>query len=369
MTCPPDTTRIGGEFEFIPASFLGRPSTPPNLRLPRSAFVWTDLGRSALLIAAASILQRGGRSRAWLPAFACASVAQPFVQAGFDIKYYASNVGSINGRISSLEPESGDTLLFIHYFGHQNKEMLQAARELHKAGVWIIEDCVQASFRPQLAECSDFAITSYRKILPVVDGALLLSRSPIDLSDLALKLRPPEEAFVSAKMMAKSLRGASAAAEDFLPVLERAEAWLDAEIVPRNRSWLSSWVMERLDLDDACVKRRANWLQMSQRIGECDLTGQVEAVFKSLADDVVPLGFPVRVSRGVRNELRRFLSDKDIYCPVHWPLDHLPLNEAFALARDLEQNLLTLPIDQRMSAEQVERLVKELVLFFSQTNK
>jgi hypothetical protein len=278
MTGLTEKSRIGGEFEFIPAAYLERPRAAPGLRLPESSHLWTDLGRSALFIAAASILQRGGRPCAWLPAFACASVSQPFLQAGFDLKYYDGGGSLADDNISLPQLDTGDTLLFIHYFGHPNHGMLNATRELHAAGMWIIEDCVQASLALLLGEYSDFAVTSYRKFLPVVDGAVLISRTPLNLPRMGLQLQPPDESFVSARLAAKILRGANAAASDFLPLLDRTEGWLEGKIVPRHTSWLSTWTMERIDLDAVIARRRANWLQLSRCIVDSGLSEHLRVV-------------------------------------------------------------------------------------------
>jgi hypothetical protein len=364
MTGPIEKSRIGGEFEFNPEAYLGRPRAAPDLRLPESSYLWTDLGRSALLIAADSILQRGGRPCVWLPAFACASVSQPFLQAGFGLEYYSGGDSLIDINISLPQVRTGDTLLFIHYFGHPNQGMLRVTRELHEAGVWIIEDCVQSSLAPLLGEYSDFAVTSYRKFLPVIDGAVLISKSPLNLPRMRLKLQPPDESFISARLAAKILRGANAAATDFLPLLDRTESSLEGKIVPRHTSWLSTWMLERLDLDAIIARRRANWARLSRRIADSSLPDHLQVIFNALSDNMVPLGFPVRVPNGLRNDLRRFLSEKGIYCPVHWPLAHLPLDQAFERERDLERSLLTLPVDQRMSFGDVDRLVTELAAFF-----
>lgn len=364
MISPRNRSRIGGDFEITPALVLAKRGAAPSLRLPELPCLWTGLGRSALLIAAAAIRHRGGRPRVWLPAFACGSVSQPFLQAGFELKYYSGST-SLTGEESPLpQPDTGDTLLFIHYFGHPNKVMLKIAAELRAAGVWIIEDAVQASLAPGLVEHSDFAVTSYRKFLPVIDGAVLISRSPVDLLGIGLELSPPDETFVSGRLVAKILRGVNAAASDFLALLDRTEGSLEGTIVPRQTSWLSSWVMGQLDLDGVIARRRANWLTLSQRIADSSLAHHVHVVFNELEDDVVPLGFPVRVADGRRDDLRAYLREKDIFCAMHWPLDHLPANEAFERERGLERSLLTLPVDQRMSVEDVHRLVVELTGFF-----
>lgn len=354
---------IGGELEFDPQAYFG------ELRNSLAAWnfsawgVWTDLGRSALLLAALAIRERGGR-RVWLPAFSCASVAQPFAQAGFALNYYCIGVGLMGVQSPTLLPEAGDTVLFIHYFGHRNEQMIQLTSSLKAAGVWVIEDCVQASLRPTLSEHADFAVTSYRKFLPVADGALLLSHEPVSSIGAGMQLSAPDESFVGARLIAKILRGAAAHSSDFLPLLERTETAVDRSFVARRMSFTSTWMLERIDLEEVARKRRINWLALYEGIRERGLESLLEPVTPGLGAEVVPLGFPVRVAGERRDELRGFLAQRQIYCPVHWPLNHLPREGTYAYERDLERSCLTLPIDQRVTPAHVERLLTELMGFF-----
>ena len=355
-----ETRRIGGEFEFTLETY----AESPRARLLECPCLWTDLGRSALLVAAANIRQRGGKPRVWLPAFSCESISQPFGQLGFEFRYYPVGSQLMGDQADVPQPEAGDTLLFIHYFGHRNHWMAKAAREWRARGVWIIEDCVHASLTPKLGEHSDFAVTSCRKVLPVVDGAGLLTRLPVDFAGTGIELLPPDESFVSARMIAKILRGAHAPATEFLPLLERTEGSLGRRIVPRQMSWLSSWMLQRLNLDSIVAQRRANWLALMRGIEVADLADDVRPIFRSLEIDCAPLGVPVRVSGGQRNSLRNFLAERRIYCPVHWVLGHLPQQDVYAEERALEECILTLPVDQRMTAQHVELLIMELTAFF-----
>ncbi len=359
MTSRPDPLRIGGEFEFSPEAFRGRPRMELGARLGKRAGLWTDTGRSALLVAATAIRRGGGKARAWIPAFSCESLSQPFHQAGFELRYYASELEGA----APPQPAAGDTLVFIHYFGHRNRTMEAAARGYRAAGVRVIEDCVQASLAQGLGESGDFAVASYRKLLPVADGAVLLAGKPIDAG---VALEAADESFVSARMLGKLMRGASADPQDFLPLLEGAENRLQERIVPRHLSWLSAWMLERLDWERAAERRRANWLELSKQLEAAGLGERVEPLFDALQEGEVPLGLPVRVAGGKRDTLRRHLVQQQVFCPVHWPLDHVPASEPFANERNLASCVLTLPVDQRMSAAHVARMVGALTSFFNQ---
>lgn len=362
MIGQPDSLRIGGEFEFDPDAYKRSRCVEPILGPANRDCLWTDTGRSALLIAASAIRHRGGKRRAWVPAFSCEAISQALRQAGFDIHYYSAGINGECER-SLPQPEVGETLLFIHYFGHRNADMARAAEAFRRAGIWIVEDAVQGSLMKGLGECGDFAVTSYRKLLPVVDGAALLSREPIDLPAIELRLAQPDESFISAKLIGKTMRGAHLDAKEFLPLLEFSEDRLENRVVPRQMSWLSTWMMQRLDWSAAVARRRANWSSLSAGITTAGIGDLARPVFDTLQHDDVPLGFPIRVTGGQRDSLRRFLADREIYCPVHWPLAHLGGLDAFPHERDLESSLLTLPIDQRMGPQHIERLVEALVSF------
>lgn len=327
--------------------------------------LWMDTGRAALFVAAKAIRSRGGKPCVWVPAYSCESVSQPLLQAGFSIRYYHAGSDLGCGESALPQPKPGETLLFIHYFGHYNVRMATAAREFRAAGVWIIEDCAQASLMAGTGKCADFTITSYRKVLPVVDGSALLCEAPISLSEIGLEIAPPDETFISAKLMGKFLRGASMDAPDFLPLIEMSELRLQNQVIPRHISWLSTWMMERLDWDAARAKRRTNWLALSAQLKVLELEGKLTQVFTKLKDDEVPLGLSIRVAGGQRGHLRHFLAGRNIYCPIHWPLEHLPGGEPFPDDRELAATELTLPTDQRMSVKHIDRLAAEVVSFFN----
>src|SRR5690606_18602950 len=123
-------------------------------------------------------------------------------------------------------------------------------------GVWVIEDFVQAGLMKNPVLIGDFAITSYRKLVSIPDGAILASKIPVDSLTTSFEIEPADEAFVSAKTMAKIIRGSHGDAEEFIPLMEHAEESLNNSITPRHISWLSKWMITRLDLTKSANKRR-----------------------------------------------------------------------------------------------------------------
>ncbi|MEZ0232428.1 MAG: hypothetical protein ACAH12_06285 [Methylophilaceae bacterium] len=355
--------RIGGDFELTLDIFEAHKSKVDYSYISAPHLLWLDTGRSALMIIAKEIVRRGGSRRIWLPAYGCESISQAFSQEGFELKYYSIEQNLDFDSPLSPRPLKGDTLLCIHYFGHLNKQFLNAIPAYMNAGVWVIEDFVQSGLIKNLMLTADFAVTSYRKLLPVPDGAMLASKLAIGES-VKGGLVGPDEAFISEKIVAKILRGRNQSADIFLPLLENAEKRIEGKIIPRTVSWFSTWVMSHTEYDQVLIRRRENWSSLLIEMNKPALADKIKPMFNQLDVSEVPLGMPVIVLGGKRDFLRRYLMDNDIYCAVHWPLVHLPNQESFPFEMELSRTLLTLPIDQRLDQQNIQHMVSVIHRFF-----
>jgi len=350
--------RIGGEFELTEADLRA----PGGARLPsfgRPHELWCDTGRSALALAGQDILRRGGRGRIWIPAYCCESVVQPFRELGFDIAYYPTGQRLNSDGAHLPQPAPGETLLFIHYFGHRNTALAAHAVDLRRNDVRVIEDCVQAAFTERVGRVGDYAVASYRKLLPQPDGALLSSDRELDGG-----LREADEAFISQRVWGKLLRGWQAPSEQFLPWFESSERLLDARVVPRSASWMGTQLLLSAQIPEVCERRCSNWRLLAERLVPLIRAGSLAPVCAELGAGEVPLGLPVTVDPALRDPLRRFLAANDVFCPIHWPLAHIPQEPRFAAEHVLARSVITLPIDQRMSCVHIERFAHLLIQFF-----
>jgi hypothetical protein len=350
----PELPRIGGELELAIADLAidpGAAGQRPSLGAPHER--WFDTGRSALRVAAADIAARGGRRTVWIPAYCCESAVAPFAREGFEVRHY--RVGPQLGDLGA-DPQPGDTLLFIHYFGHRNRAAVAASQAWRSAGVRVIEDCVQAGLTASIGTHGDHAVTSLRKLLPVPDGALLASVTPV-----AVDAAPPSDSFVVARLAAKLLRGARAEDASYLRLIESSEQSLELA-GPRCMSWFSDRLLRAIDLPAAAARRRANWTTLFGALKDTPRLRGLVPLFADLDDGEVPLGLPVRVPASKRDALRTHLAGQRIYCAVHWPLDHLSA-DGFEAERRLAAEVLTLPIDQRYGPGDLARIIAALEAF------
>ncbi len=358
MTLPPEPVRIGGEFELEIAAFL-QPADQPPPTLPSAFTCWTDTGRSALLLAATDILRRGGKPVSWLPAFCCQAVTQAFRQAGFGVRYY--NCAELHGDENQPPaPQPGETILFVHYFGHRNQHRLSQVPGWKQTGVHVVEDAVQAALTQGVGTAGHYVIVSLRKFLAQPDGAIVGSEHGLNVT-----LADADETFVSARAVAKLLRGAEAAAATFLPLIAQTESRLDeSAIVPRRLSWLSRQLMSRTDLAAVAALRRENWQSLQNSLAGVP-TSHVNPLFDTVQEGEVPLGLPVRVTGGRRDKLRDFLADRSVFCPVHWKLPHVPSGALTVADHLLASEIITLPVDQRMDQRHIDRFAMLLKQFFA----
>lgn len=350
--------RIGGEFELT-VDMFSCPETGAHYSLAMPHETWVDTGRSALNLALRAILERGGKQVAWLPAYCCSSVVDAFTAMGFQVQYYS--LGSALNDMSELRvPEEGETFLYIHYFGKKNtavSDWLECARS--QARFYVIEDCVQASMNMVSGNLPDYRLNSYRKFLPVTDGALLGALAPIT-ADLALA----DEHYVSEKLLGKLLRSGNHPDICYLDLLDDAEASL-MQVCPRRVSWFSERMLRRVEIDTIKAARVANWNTLWRAISTRNLLKYCVPLFEGYGAEEVPLGFPVMVGGGRRDEFRRFLAEHRIYCPVHWRLDHLKaFGHGFEREIELGGSLITLPIDQRLTNTHLDYLVDIISIYF-----
>jgi hypothetical protein len=143
--------------------------------------------------------------------------------------------------------------------------------------------------------------------------------------------------------------------EDFyLAALRSTEAFLDANPLTNVIPYEALRIAAGIDWAWVSRKRRENWVLLDQILSD-----RVERLHHSLPEDVVPLGYVVRLPD--RDRVRERLRQQRIFCPVHWPLPEDVDVHRFPEASALSQQCLTLPIDQRYGEGDMVRLADLLV--------
>lgn len=357
---------IGGEFEFEPSVFE---NAARNIYSRFQDHCFSISGRVGIRVILQSLKKK---KKFLLPSYLCDSIVQPFKQEGVTIKFYPVknnlniNISHLNKLISSFKP---DGILFVNYFGFppnkNEKEFLLKIKEK----LTVIEDCTHGSLletkTPLVGDVGHYVVTSFRKYLPVPDGALVINKT----KDKLRLLKYSESIFFSKRLLAKIIRTEfiknrkSYLEYLYLKLFREAEEFLDSFNKIISMSNFSKQILIRLNFQNIMERRRHNFLFiLKEFLNNKQLKKIGSPLYNKLPDKVSPFLFPVRVLSGKRDQLQKKLRENNIFCPIIWPVyKGLQLN-GFEDSFELSQNILCFPIDQRYLKKDMEYIINKLKL-------
>lgn len=349
---------IGGDFE-INDCLLFSQDLAINACLERhkkSNYILINNGRSAIYLAIICALNNKVNKIAYLPYYCCESIIIPFQQLGFTIHYYSmgKDLCSPEGLPDNLQ--SG-IFFFIHFFGKKNTLIIDYINfQRSKSNTFlVIEDCVQTCLSSVGGDTGDFCIHSLRKFSAVPDLGMLTFKN-----DCHYSLLEPAENYVSMRFLAKRMRAANQQ-DVALQLYKQSELMVEKECLPRKASWLSSYLSARIDYDAIQKKRSDNWLYLEKLLAGVLGGSIVTILYKNIDPDEVPLIFPLMIHDGKRDDIKQYLASKNIYAPVHWPLNiQTPSCALFEADIAISEKILGLPIDQRLLKTDIERMVETI---------
>ena len=316
---------IGSEFGLWPG-LLRQPAGSPPVQQAR--LVWLQSGRAAIMWALQALRRLDPQRRAiLLPAYLCPSVAQPFREAGADIIFYRVSQ-DLQVDLDDLRARIGPQVLavvIIHYFGFPQQQGVFDLLSSRDPPIWVIEDMAHAWLSRSadglpLGRRGTVAVYSPRKFFPVPDGAMAIvvdANMPLDAD-----VMPVDWTYAMRRTAGLLLRWlyAKTRAEPVnrlaFNLLRRSERGLDGSISTNTVSPISRRVLRNLDYNTAIERRRRNYEHLLE--GMHRTRSPVQPLYDRLLTGVTPLGFPITCDR--RDELRRFLIQRRIYPPIHWPL-------------------------------------------------
>ena len=283
----------------------------------------------------------------WLPSYLCGVMLDAFQTAR--IRFYpVDRMLQVSSHQWLSEVKQYDIVVFIDYFGFCGWS--EFGHEVRQRGAWIVEDACQAMLNTRWSEHSHYVIVSPRKFVGVPDGGILIARGESRLPERELPSAPAAwwlEALTASQLRAEFDRHGGE--RQWFSLFQKIEAV--APIEPARMSELSALLLAHsIDFETIARRRRENYLGLAAALAEF-------AVFPELPDEVVPLGFPIRVSE--RDRVRQLLFDAQVYPPLHWPLEGA-VPQGFAESHALSREIMTIPCDQRMDSNDIERVLELL---------
>ena len=279
------------------------------------------------------ILRARGYKKVYIPYYTCDVVLEPFKKLGIPYEYYHVNI-HLEIR-DEIVLKSGEALLYTNYYGLKQRYTEKLAKQYDNN---LIVDNTQAFYAKPIAGIDTFY--TCRKFFGVPDGAYLYTDKVLDMElerdqsyerMLSLTKRidlSPEAGFQDFHNISKSLVGQ--------PI--------------KRMSKLTQRMMQGIDYEVVAHCRRANYQLLHEALGK---ENNVEL---PLEVDAVPMVYPYLVPvQGLREKL----IDNMIFVARYWP-SVLECTTPDDIDYLLAYQMQPLPIDQRYSEEEINRIIEIL---------
>lgn len=310
------------------------------------------------------LLVRDGEKRAYLPAYCCHTMIEPFLTHGMDVLFY--DVELIEDGIHRWVDDDHhcDCILLMDYFGHTDQETFEIALREKEKGTTVIYDATHSMFSDINYYPYDYVYGSYRKWVDINCGFLAKKGEfeggsvPQNGSDadpyplIRAELFDLKADFMSGKPVSK---------DEFLPKINVAESILEEQYHHKMPDRRSLEVLRSTDASFLKQARKQNAKLLTDAIKALN-NSQICCFDPLLNDTDTPLFVPIKVSPKQRNELRKHLIQNSIYCPIHWPFSDIHPQDGKSKA--LFDSELSLICDQRYDASDMKRMIVAIEDFF-----
>lgn len=304
---------------------------------------WFVSGRAALDYILKDILSYKKITTIALPSWCCDSMIQPILNNNLNYIFYSVIIE--NNELIIEDNYDADVLLLIDYFGYKI--------ERKKSFKGLIINDVSHSVFTEVDNDSDYVFGSLRKWAGFKTGGFAYARKGFSIRNnnrinyeyVSLRKKAMEE-------KEKYITGLSDK-KDYLQIYAKAELMLDN---------LYDYSAINEDIDAAKHFAVENIKKQRQENAKVLLDIVKDyAIFKNVNKEDCPLFVPIIVPNNKRDQLKKYLIDNNIYCPVHWPVTDL--HKLSKQERYIYDNELSLVCDQRYDKEDMEFMCKKIKEF------
>ncbi len=264
------------------------------------------------------------------PFYTCGPMIDPIEERGIEIIFY-----NVDNDLDPIElPDSvGDDelIIYINYFGLKSRTM---ERLTEQYGNRLVADNCMSFYSRQYGD--SYTYNSCRKFFGVPDGSYLYTPSPAENNFKRYE-------GYHYKHLISRLRGDMDVC--YGQYRDNEEAF-DCNIYAM--SVFTERLMSTFDYAEVAERRRSNFQYVHKRLGKYNR-------LQLKLDDVgVPHYYPLFVTQAPD---RTLMAKDNLFIPILWPdmLDRV--TPGFELENDLAKNVLSLPIDQRYTPDDLNHMI------------
>ncbi len=321
-------------------------------------------GRTALEFIIRDIISTCKVMSVLLPSWCCHTMIEPFVRHGISVRFYDVYFEKEKGLCVHIPaPLKNEIFYYMTYFGSSALHGMDE-QYVRKNWAWVISDDTHSWLGEKGHDklAPDYSYISYRKWTGVYGVALArkTNGSFCIAADKKTSEKYTETRKNAARLKQNYMNGENVEKECFLRLYAEAEEMLEQDYVSYEPSVMAIEQLLNLDKQRMSAKRCENAVVL---IDELSDMREISIVFRDLAAGDVPLFVPILVDEADRNELRKFLIDRNVYCPVHWSLSDYH-NGISRQAEEIYYRELSLLCDQRYHAEDMKRIADLIREFY-----
>ena len=297
-----------------------------------------------------------GKNSVYMPSYCCHTMIEPFLKHGMGVTFYDVIPEGLGLKRHFDSNHVCDVVFLLDYFGFIDEETVVIARGQRAKGKLVVYDATHSVYSNFNGDDSDYVFGSYRKWMDVNCGFVGV-KDNVDIDFGTDWRRFDEYSNMRTRMFdlkSRYMKGEKVDKQQFLSWINDAEELLEQNYhhtVPDQRSLD---ILRQTDYFFLVQSRRHNANILMK--GIADLADErIRCLEGEMGKHDTPLFVPIYVQAEHRNELRRYLIDHSIYCPVHWPLSDL--HTISSAANKVYQSELSLLCDQRYDSSDMYRIV------------
>ena len=278
------------------------------------------------------ILRAKNYKKVYLPFYTCDAMLEPVTRLNLKYEFYSIDSDFLPIFDVKQVCES-DVFVYNNYFGLCDKQTKEIASICEN----IIVDNSQAFYTKPIEGKDTFY--SPRKFLGLPDGAYLYTDKLLDYN---------LEKDISYERCEHLLGRIDTTPEQHFQVYKENSKILSSQPI-KEMSNLTQRLLSSIDYQTISDKRRQNFNFIHQEIGDRN------KLKLYISPTEVPLVYPLLIDDG--NLLKHKLINNKIYVATYWP-NVLEWAELNSFEIDMVQNMISIPIDQRYTNNDLGKLLK-----------
>ena len=266
----------------------------------------------------------------YVPNYICDSIFPALKSLTVEVKFYSVNEQLLPINCPEVTNKGDSKIMLVNYFGLLNEQIKTLIAE--EPELFIVDNS-QALFCEHIEGTT--SIYSPRKFLGIPDGGFLRTTEKINM---------PETLYDASENVGHLLLRAAGDVQAGYTRFLAAEQALEC-FIPKRMSVISDHLIKCIKISEIKEKRQCNYRLLCtefKSFNQLDLP----------IDNQVPLCYPLKLAFDITSICNEFIA-KSIYLPRYWRSDFNG-----EVGRAMYENTLFLPIDERISSDELMNLVK-----------